>query len=225
LFFSNAFKIYKRQGDEIQLASTVSSVWGGSDVIVEGGYAYVGSQSQGLFVFDISNPHSPRQLGNVPFPIYLRPMAKIGDRLYVAHTNYGIEVVDVSDPANPYWVDTIWVDGHDVVDGTSTGRLLIASDVSADRALFYSIDEQYRHTLVGTYQASEGFWDSAVHGSTLYLRLQGGGFEAVDIAGVAGARFTSLGNYTAEVVSRWGADTMVTQTAPYVLDVYDIPDH
>jgi hypothetical protein len=107
-------------------------------VAVQGHYAYIvtGQQSpeaRGLYVIDVTDPRNPVQAGY----FYLNPggttygagwaIRVSGDYAYIAN-EWGIGILDVSNPANPLWKRLVATDGstfHVAVDGTraySTGN-------------------------------------------------------------------------------------------------------
>jgi len=79
--------------------------WG---VKVNGSYAFVATERQGLLVIDVSSPNSPAFEGT----FNENPGGKVsnveikGDLAYVSHSEVGLEIFDMSDPANPALLGT-----------------------------------------------------------------------------------------------------------------------
>jgi len=85
------------------------------DVAVSGHYAYVAANDAGLQVIDISNPALPQRAGTYdttsggssteghhdPWGGLARDVAVSGHRAYVADGCHGLQVIDMSNPANP----------------------------------------------------------------------------------------------------------------------------
>ncbi len=94
------------------------------DVVVQGNYAYVVNfSSDGLGVFDISDPYSIIQVGqlvdtaetelNYPTSIFIR-----GTYAYITgSSDDGLEIVDISDPNNPVHVGSLGDDASTLLDG------------------------------------------------------------------------------------------------------------
>lgn len=99
----------------------VLSVWtsqgrvrGSSHVLVDGDHAYLAAMSEGVFVFDVSDPtrirritsfqpdiHFPRPNPNRIRHPNARGLALDGDRLLVAYDAGGLRILDVSQPSRP----------------------------------------------------------------------------------------------------------------------------
>ncbi|MBI1987522.1 MAG: choice-of-anchor D domain-containing protein, partial [Nitrospinae bacterium] len=86
------------QRENVELISQV----GGSalSVFVQGKVAYVGLGSS-LHVVDVSDPASPRSLGQVTLPGLVEDIFVAGSLAYVANGKFGLRVVDVSTPTSP----------------------------------------------------------------------------------------------------------------------------
>ncbi len=77
----------------------------GSEVFVQGGYAYVMDRFFGLRIVEVINPREPKLIGNLPgfgYAVYTS-----GKYAYIAGgSKSGLKVVDISDPYNPTVVGT-----------------------------------------------------------------------------------------------------------------------
>jgi hypothetical protein len=72
------------------------------DVVVQGDRAYILDYFQGIVVTDISDLSRPRARGGYITPQFLAGLDVDGDRAYtLGQENYGLAVVDLSDPGNP----------------------------------------------------------------------------------------------------------------------------
>jgi hypothetical protein len=133
-------------------AENVSYVTGdngftGGHVTVQGNRLYLGSYGRGLHIYDISEPASPRRIGQY-VPGGLRadapPDAAVWDRRHIAVLNGTrrthsalpneartdrTEFLDVTDPANPR---LLWTFGPDQVDGESHN-----GDIVDNRRLYF----------------------------------------------------------------------------------------
>jgi hypothetical protein len=72
------------------------------DVAIAGQYAYVAWASSGqLFIFDVSDPVHPRQVGACTTHEFPVGVAVAGHYAYVADRDGGLAVIDVADPTQP----------------------------------------------------------------------------------------------------------------------------
>jgi len=78
------------------------------DVTVVGDKAYVMGYEMGIQVIDISNPISLRRIASFDTPGFPRGITVVGDRAYVADEK-SLEVIDVSNPANPQTIGSICI--------------------------------------------------------------------------------------------------------------------
>lgn len=76
-------------------------------VALDGSYAYVCDDDNGLKVVDISNLASPQLVGAVDTPGYARGVAVTGTHVFVADGTSGVRVIDISTPSNPTEVGSI----------------------------------------------------------------------------------------------------------------------
>jgi hypothetical protein len=68
--------------------------------------AYLATQSDGLWIIDVSNPAQPREMATLPYPerdSLARGLAFSGRHVYVAD-NPVLRIADVGDPNHPAWV-------------------------------------------------------------------------------------------------------------------------
>lgn len=73
-----------------------------SGIDLDGDYAYVGNQYDGLKVIDISDPANPVVVGSYD-TYYADDVEVSGNYAYVADRSAGLQVIDISDPTNPVY--------------------------------------------------------------------------------------------------------------------------
>jgi hypothetical protein len=73
------------------------------NVAVVGDLAYVSDGDGGLRIIDVSVPATPQEVGYYVGIGYVRQAAIVNGLAYLA-TNYDLEVIDVSNPAEPFLV-------------------------------------------------------------------------------------------------------------------------
>ncbi len=75
------------------------------DIAMAGNYAYVADETGGVRIVDVdvSNPAAPAEVGFYPeiFPDAVTGVVVVENTAYVANSSKGLEVLDVSNPANP----------------------------------------------------------------------------------------------------------------------------
>ena len=80
-------------------------------VVVQGRYAYLGSGGA-VLVLDISDPSSPRKVGECVTPGIVEGLFVSGDYLYVADYKAGLRIIDISDPSFPMEVGAYDTPGY-----------------------------------------------------------------------------------------------------------------
>jgi hypothetical protein len=92
----------------------VAIAGGGSDVAVQGDYAFVASRSDGLRVIDVSDPAAPKEVGFVRTPSGADGVFVQGNYAFVADPSAGLRVIDISNPAAPKEVASVssWEPGE-----------------------------------------------------------------------------------------------------------------
>jgi len=83
--------------------TSIAGTKGAWDVHIHGEYLYVGRHGAGIAIFNLSDKKSPRLIGSFRDDDGGEAQGVWGDGryLYVAD-NYGVEVLDISDPGNPF---------------------------------------------------------------------------------------------------------------------------
>lgn len=65
------------------------------------GYAYVTSSTDGLLIYDVSQPTAPQQVAGFDTPGTPNDVAVSGNYAYVADQSAGVRILDISNPAHP----------------------------------------------------------------------------------------------------------------------------
>jgi len=79
------------------------------DIFIAGDYAYLTNYADGLLIFDISEPQEPVQAGSFLTDDYLFGVSVDEGRAYLIcsdYYDYYLAILDVSDPYNPYLINT-----------------------------------------------------------------------------------------------------------------------
>ena len=84
----------------------------GEGVLVQGNTLYlsmadtISKEENGLHIFDLSEPSSPRLLSKYPVTDHVEDLSVAGTHLAMTNTQSGVALFDVHDPENPVLIDT-----------------------------------------------------------------------------------------------------------------------
>jgi hypothetical protein len=159
-----------------------------TDVVVDGGYAYVTDAIRGLRVLDVTgNPVVVAQRWTLGAA---RAVAKQGDRLYVAAGLFGIHVYDVSNPLDPRWIDNLFL--ADVVEDVSIGGDILAASALLSGVVAVAVDGDHPERISAF--APDGWSrEIAVSGGVVHVLLSDGRVQQLDATNPRQIR--SLGSY------------------------------
>ena len=112
--------------------SELTGVGGVNELIVESGYAYLASGANGFNIVDVSNPLSPDFKSNIDFTGSVTRIAMIDPQYVVisVSTPNSIEVIDVTDPDNPFVAASYGGSGNLFMSSDRIDRLFIVSSNS-----------------------------------------------------------------------------------------------
>jgi formylglycine-generating enzyme required for sulfatase activity len=149
------------------------------DIALAGQHAFVADGESGLLIVDVSDPSTPRRVGNYPTRGSLTHIAVSGDVAYLGMQS-GLLFVDVTDPSQPFRLGG-WATAGSVRGLAVQGGKLFA--LEADKGL-HILDVQYatRPRMLGRYSRVPGATAIAVEGN--YALLAGGGYgvQLLDIS-------------------------------------------
>lgn len=99
------------------------------DVAIDGDIAYLATGSDGVRIWDVSDPLNPDEVAVFDTaPTSAFGVEVLGDRLYVAASEYwGLFVVDITDPSNPIQLDVADTPGK-ALKVVATESLVVAAD-------------------------------------------------------------------------------------------------
>jgi len=101
--------------EELVFIHTFDSPGYSRKVFVEGNILYSASQDAGLVIWDVSNPASPDKLGSVVTDGFAYHVILNDNYAYVStHRDIGLEVINISDPQNPFVERKIEISDGDV---------------------------------------------------------------------------------------------------------------
>ncbi len=71
------------------------------DIYINGNYAYVADDKDGLRIIDVSNPTEPKEVGSFDTEGIARGVVVNGSYAYIADRENGLRIIDVSNPTEP----------------------------------------------------------------------------------------------------------------------------
>ena len=150
-----------------------------SAIVIQGNYAYITDNTEGLGILDITNRSDPRDLGHVDPYDEAYGLAVDGDHAYLACWEEGLMVINISDPRNPILVGHLGSPGtmHDIV---ARGAYAYVADIDLG-LLIVNISDPANPVLEGEMQTASA-WDVKVEGDYAYLADDYNGLVIADIS-------------------------------------------
>ena len=153
-----------------------------SGIDLKDDYIYVAAYSDGLYIFDISEPTNLQEVGS--YKLFggneARDVVVIENYAFVVDYSEGLLVIDISDPTNPEKIG-------DYLSGTAL-KLAVVDDyayIARGNGQFTILDisEPAEPQLVKNYNSGESqVWSVAVDGDYAYLGTTGEGVYIIDIS-------------------------------------------
>ena len=194
-----------------------------SDVAILEARAYVTAGTDGLFVFDISIPASPREIGRWNSPGSAEGVAVSASTAYVADGPFGLQILDVSNPSAPAVVATAF-DGQFAFDVVVSGRYAFVAAAGAG-LLIADVSAPAKPRELATLDTPGYARDIALSGTILYLADEWGGMRIIDITDPLRPREVS-----AIPLQSWAFAAAVSGTTLYVaagsegMHLFDVSD-
>ncbi len=152
-----------------------------SGAAVNGNYAYITNDSQGLQIVDISDPTAPILTGSYDAQGYAaHGVAVSGTYAYIAGGGLGLQVINVSDPANPSLAGSYDTTGYakDVV--VSGNYAYLADNWSGLQIV--DISDPANPVLTATYNTPRTANGVAVDGNYVYVADEFSGLLIVNVS-------------------------------------------
>lgn len=154
------------------------------DVVVQGNYAYVAQNYNGMRVIDISNPAGPQSVSELDLPGQSFAIEIEGNFAYIAALNAGLRIVDISDPYNPEEVgyfDDVGIGAYEV-----KVRSNLAFVPWSDAGLrIIDVSNPTSPQLVGIVDTPVLATDVAVTGDFAYVADASGGVRIINVTNPA----------------------------------------
>jgi hypothetical protein len=150
-----------------------------TDLEIAGDYVYGTNTSNGITVFDASDPLAPVLLASCDTDQAMG-LDLAGDHLYVADTYGGLKVVDVSDPAHPVSVGSYAGTGA-YYDVTAVGDYLLVANQATGLTVL-NITNPAVPTYVANLATHDWAFEIVVAGNVAYVADYRSGLTVVDIS-------------------------------------------
>jgi len=168
------------QIDPTFASSTSDGSGGALKVFVSGNYAYVADHTDGLEIYDISDPKKPVKIGSVDDGGNANDVFVSGNYAYVADLGDGLEIIDVSDPATPFEVGEVDDGGNARAVFVSGNYAYIADDT--DGLEIIDISDPSNPVEVGSVDDGNNAMQVFVSGNYAYVADFTDGLEIIDIS-------------------------------------------
>jgi len=190
---------------------------------------YVADWFSGLHLYDISDPASPRHLGNYHTPGSSKGVTLYGDYALVGDDDRGLQVIDISDPRRPRWVSELsWISEISTLGLAYTMKRVGSTLYLADhRGGFQIIDlSDIKHPrILGALDTPGKSWAIDVSGHTAFIADDDDGLLIVDVSNPAQIGLVSRfnpGGHAEDVVVRDGlAYLAFFDNGLFIIDVSD----
>lgn len=154
-------------------------------IALSGGLAYVFDSESGyrLRILDVRNPDEPFEIGS-----YLSQrvygMAESGDRVYMVGSHATLEVVDISEPANPEANASLRISVP-----SSPNRLVLEGNnlyvVDGSELLIADVSDPSNPVILGFYDTREYILDLVVSNGLAYVISEAAGLSVIDFSNPA----------------------------------------
>lgn len=94
-------------------------------VAVSGKYVYLANQSDGLRIYEVSDPTNPVNIAHTNNPGPAEDVVVVGNYAYLANAGDGLRIYDVSNPTNPISVGEV---SYGLASGSAPLGLLVTND-------------------------------------------------------------------------------------------------
>ncbi len=172
------------KGDEVIFSYENSALWNGmKDVKVKGDYAYC-AFNYGLLILDISDINNPQPVSQVFMPDGdAWRIALDSNYAYVADGYGGLQIADISDPAQPSLIGTLETSGY-CYDVAVLGDYAILAD-GPGGFLVIDISDRTSPQQVASLSLSAETFAIAIMGDLAYMGCGHDGLKIVDISDIS----------------------------------------
>lgn len=156
----------------------------GYDVEIVGTTAYVAASSDGVLIYDVSNPRNPQRLGRYDYDgIYAQKIAVSGQYAFVANDDDGLLILDISNPRSPSTVTAFPTTEYAYNVSVNGDYAYVSTD---DYALqIINISTPAVPSLTRTWMTEDDVQNVGFDGNYAYLSNENDGLQILDISNPA----------------------------------------
>jgi len=157
------------------------------DICVDGNYAYIAGDVNGMHIFDISDPANPVWINRVESTVAFNNIAVFGEYAYVTYEDSeeeisGLSIIDIDPPESAYFVNTI----DFPVDLSSARGIVVSGEYAYITNGTYGlqiidVDPPESAYIVNTIDTPGSSTGVAVSGGYAYISDGNDGFRVIDI--------------------------------------------
>lgn len=161
------------------------------ELIIKGNYLYLAAAYYNFYVFD-SNPLNPQQIGWVDLNYWPLEIDISGNYAYVANSDSGLRIIDISVPSIPTIVGT-YQDG-----GACTQVCMYQNYAFTDMIGYPIIDctNPSSPQVVGNLNITNPIKDMFIEGNKLYVGESGFGIKIFDLMNPSNPNFLGADSFT-----------------------------
>lgn len=149
------------------------------DIVVDGDYAYVAYGSDGLRIFDISDPSNPIDVGQNNTDGNSYGLDVKGYIAYVADGTNGISIINCSDKKDPVEISNIDTPGN-ASEIVVKGEIAYLNDWNS--ILIFNVSDATNPELIKTLSVTDKGTDIDIIGSNLYVQSYDLGLSIYDVS-------------------------------------------
>lgn len=192
--------VFPNAADPVLVGTNNTDMTDARAVFVENDLAYVADGANGLKIVDVSDKSAPVLRGEFEIPDSddedtvpgtAHDISKVGNLLYIAAGDEGFQVVDVSDPDNPYYYgDKYTAEPYRQVKGIYAARsdendavdlVWVANGYASDSMGFFTNPDTTPPQRIVAYQSYGNTRDVISIGDFAYIADSGGGIQALGV--------------------------------------------
>jgi len=146
---------------------------------VEGMFAYVAEESNGMRIFDISDPTEPLEISLTDYPDgRVNDLLIVDNTAFVAIDRFGIQMLDISDRENPTLIDTIVTNGDPECITVQENLLFVACN---DLSIF-NLENVDNIEPIGRFETPSSIRALTIEGNLAILKVNREGLFSIDIS-------------------------------------------
>ncbi len=154
-----------------------------SSVVVDGDFAYVADDNNGLLIIDVSDPSDLVIVGQFQYEsgdaMDTRDVVVLGNFAYIADGSKGLSIINITDKSSPELISTF--DTSRALSLSVSGNFVYLADESQG-LLIIDISNMYKPIQTGKYETGDQTRDVVAIGDLAYVVDSTKGFFVIDVS-------------------------------------------